>query len=118
MQRIAAEEGLEVLQPELGTKPRIYYKNKHLIDACFVGGTVVATVDGVEECAEGAEVVLKKDGTEIASAVTDTFGEFKFDKLEPGSGQYQLEISGQGGSASATLDVGDESVYAGVLTLG
>ena len=36
MQRIASEEGLEVLQPELGTKPRVYYKNKHLFDSCFV----------------------------------------------------------------------------------
>ncbi len=27
MQRIRAEESLEVFQPELGTKPRIYYKN-------------------------------------------------------------------------------------------
>ena len=43
MQRIQAEEGLEVLKPELGTKPRVYYKNLHLMTQCFVGGTVVST---------------------------------------------------------------------------
>ena len=58
MQRIRAAEGLEVLKPELGTKPRIYYKNLHMITKCFVGGTVVRHIAGVEECAAGVEVVL------------------------------------------------------------
>ena len=53
MQKIAAAEGLEVLQPELGAKPRVYYKNMHLFNKCFVSGSVAAMVDGVEECAEG-----------------------------------------------------------------
>ncbi|MGI9291156.1 MAG: 4Fe-4S dicluster domain-containing protein [Gammaproteobacteria bacterium] len=117
MQRIAQEEGLEVLNPELGTKPRVYYKNMHLFTQCFVGGTVVETADGFEECAEGAEVVLKKDGNEMGKAITDTFGEFKFDKLEPNSGAYQLEISGSGGAASATVEVAEDSIYAGVIAL-
>ena len=117
MQRIAAEEGLEVLQPELGTKPRVYYKNMHFFTTCFVSGSVTAQVDGVEECVAEADVVLKKDGAEVARATTDTFGEFKIDKLEPGSGSYQLEISGAGGSLSKTIDVGDTSQYLGVLEL-
>ena len=117
MQRIAANEELEVLQPELGTKPRVYYKNLHLMNKCFVGGSVVANVDGVEECAEGAEVVLKQNGNDIGHATTDTFGEFKIDKLEPDSGSYQLEISGTAGSLSESFDLGDESQYLGVLTL-
>lgn len=117
MQRIAAEEGLEVLQPELDTKPRVYYKNLHLINRCFVGGSVTAMIDGVDECAEGAKAVLKKDGVEIGRATTDTFGEFKIDKLEPGSGQYELEISGQQGKASMGFVLGDESLYLGRIEL-
>lgn len=117
MQRIREREGLEVLQPELGTKPRVYYKNLHLMNCCFVGGSVAAQVGGVEECAEGAEVVLKQNGSEIARATTDTFGEFKIDKLEPNSGQYQLEVSGDAGSLSTQFDLGGESLYLGVLTL-
>ncbi len=118
MQKIADEEGLEVLQPELGTKPRIYYKNLHLMTQCFVGGSVVATVDGVEECAEGAEVILKKDGNEVGRATTDTFGEFKIDRLEPNSGQYEVEVSGSAGRLSQGFEVGDDSVYLGVMGLG
>jgi len=117
MQRIAADESLEVLQPELGTKPRVYYKNMHYFTKCFVSGTVVQSVDGAEECAEGADVVLKKDGAEVGRATTDSFGEFKIDKVDPNSGSYQLEISGSAGQIVATVDVAEDSVYAGVLTL-
>jgi len=117
MQRIAAAEGLEVLQPELGTKPRVYYKNKHLFDKCFVGGSVVATVDGVEECVEGAEVTLKKEGAEIGRTMTDAFGEFKIDQLEPGGGRHELKVFGSNGSVSKVFDVGGDSLYLGALML-
>jgi Fe-S-cluster-containing dehydrogenase component len=117
MQKIAADEGLEVLQPELGAKPRVYYKNLHLMTHCFVGGSVAMHVDGVEECAEGADVILKKDGSEIARTTTDTFGEFKIDKLAPKSGSYQVEVAGTAGKVSAEFDLGDDSVYLGVMTL-
>jgi Fe-S-cluster-containing dehydrogenase component len=117
MSRIQADEGLEVLRPELGTKPRVYYKNLHTITKCFVGGTVVEHVDGVEECASGAAVVLTKDGREVGRATTDTFGEFKIDRLEPGSGRYRVEVTGASGHAAAELDLADESLYLGVMAL-
>ena len=118
MQRIKEQERLEVLQPELGTKPRVYYKNLHLMTGCFVGGSVVAIANGVEECAEGADVVLKLNGSEVARATTDTFGEFKIDKLEKNSGQYELAVSSPAsGSVSMQFDLGDDSLYLGVMTL-
>jgi Fe-S-cluster-containing dehydrogenase component len=117
MQRIVDAEGLEVLQPELGTKPRVYYKNLHLMTGCFVSGSVAAIVEGVEECAEGAEVILKRNGSEVGRATTDAFGEFKIDKLEPNSGQYALEATGSSGSFSITFDIGDESLYLGAMML-
>ncbi|MGI9309817.1 MAG: 4Fe-4S dicluster domain-containing protein [Gammaproteobacteria bacterium] len=117
MQNIAKREGLEVLQPELGAKPRVYYKNMHFFTKCFVGGSVVATIDGVEECAADAEVVVKKDGNEVGRATTDIFGEFKIDKLEPNSGQYEVEVSGTMGSISETFDLGGESLYLGAMSL-
>ena len=54
MQRISAAENLSVDRPELGTRPRVHYKNLHRMTHCFVGGTVVRSVNGVEECAAGA----------------------------------------------------------------
>ncbi len=118
MQRIKEKEGLEVLKPELGTKPRVYYKNLHLMTHCFVGGTVVTSMDGIEECAEGAEVVLKQDGSEISRATTDTFGEFKIDKLPPNSGRYEVSVTGVAGNYSKEIDLGEESLYLGTLALG
>jgi Fe-S-cluster-containing dehydrogenase component len=118
MQKMVAQESLEVLQPELGTKPRIYYKNMHRMTHCFVGGTVVAHIDGVEECAPDAEIILKQNDSEIARATTDTFGEFKIDKLAPNSGWYEVEVAGSGGSLSKSFELQQDSMYLGVLTLG
>jgi Fe-S-cluster-containing dehydrogenase component len=117
MQRIQAEEGLEVLKPELGTRPRVYYRNLNLMNKCFVGGTVVAVVDGVEECAAGVEVVLSQDGRDVGRATTDTFGEFKIDRLEPDSRGYRLEAAAPAGRCSMQFDLGEESRYLGVMTL-
>ncbi len=118
MQRVKEQEGLEVLKPELETKPRIYYKNKHLMTHCFVAASVVTHIDNLEECVEGAEVVLKQNGSEIARATTDTFGDFKIDKLEKKSGQYEIEVSSESsGSKSIEFDLGDESLYLGTMML-
>jgi Fe-S-cluster-containing dehydrogenase component len=118
MQRMKADEGLEVLRPELGTKPRVYYRNLHLMTKCLVGGSVAADVGGVEECAAGAEVVLKRDGREVGRATTDAFGEFRIDRLEPDSGQYQLEVTGASGRFAMQFELGGESRYLGVMKLG
>lgn len=115
MRRIQAEENLEVLRPELGTRPRVYYKNLHLMTKCFVGGTVVRHVEGVEECAAGVEVVLRQDGREVGRATTDTFGEFKIDRLEPNSQGYRLEATDPSGHFSIEFGLGDESRYLGVV---
>jgi Fe-S-cluster-containing dehydrogenase component len=117
MRRIQTEEGLEVLRPELGTRPRVFYKNLHMMTTCFVGGTVVRHSDGVEECAADVEVVLRKDGREVGRATTDTFGEFMIDGLEPGSSGYRLDLTGPSGRFSTEFDLGDESPYLGVLPL-
>jgi Fe-S-cluster-containing dehydrogenase component len=93
MARIAREEGLEVMRPELGTRPRVYYKNLWRYTKCFIGGTVSFEHDGVVDCLEGARVRLIKDGAVIAEAATDNYGDFKFDRLEENSGRYVVEVS-------------------------
>jgi len=117
MQRLAAAEGLVVDRPELGTRPRVHYKNLHLITHCFVGGSVVQRVNDLEECAAGAIAILRQQGREVGRATTDTFGEFKIDRLPPGSGRYDLEVTGAAGRATADFVLGDESPYLGVLML-
>jgi hypothetical protein len=117
MQRISAQEGLAVLKPELNTKPRVHYKNLHVMTTCFVGGSVAVDLNGVEECAADAEVVLSRGGAEVGRAKTDAFGEFKIDKLAPGSGRYDLRISLNGESFLTQFDLAEESLYLGVLKL-
>ena len=86
---------------------------------CFVAGAVVVNLEGLEECAEGAEVVLKQNGSEVGRATTDMFGDFKIDKIEKSSGPYTLEVSSElSGNASMEFDLGDESLYIGTITLG
>jgi len=117
MQRIRAEEGLEVLNPELETRPRVYYRNLHVMTKCFVGGTVVEHVDGMEECAAGVDIVLRRDGREVGRATTDAFGEFKIDGLEPDTAGYELEAAGSAGRFTMQVEVGKESRYLGLLRL-
>lgn len=118
MQRIKEDEGLVVLQPELESKPRVYYKNLHLMTTCFVSGSVIADVDGIEECTEAAVVVLKQNGSEVGRAETDVFGEFKIDKLAPQSGAYELTVSAASGTYATDLKVENDSLYLGVMKLG
>jgi Fe-S-cluster-containing dehydrogenase component len=104
MAKLAAEQGLEVIKPELGTKPRVYYKNLWRFSKCFIGGSVSAqTNDGTIDCVERAVVRLLKDGDVVAEAATDNYGDFKFDRLNENSGQYTVQISA--GRAKKTLTV-------------
>ena len=66
MQKMAEDEGLEVIQPELGTKPRVWYRNLWRYATSFIGGSVSAEADGVVDCVEGATVTLSKEGSKIA----------------------------------------------------
>ncbi len=117
MARMAADEGLEVIQPELGTKPRVWYRNLWRYTKAFIGGSVSAEANGVIDCVEGAKVTLSKDGSAIAETETDNYGDFKFDKLDENSGAYTVEIAANGHGAR-TIDVTlTDSVYLGEIRL-
>jgi hypothetical protein len=91
----AAREGLRTLRPELGAKPRIYYRNFDRVDKIFIGGSLAEIRDGVEECAEGVQVELWLNGERLATTTTDTFGDYKFDGLEPDSGEYEVRLAAE-----------------------
>ena len=64
-----------------------------------------------------ATITAQKDGVEIGTAQSDAFGEFRIDKLEPGSGQITIEIKCPGyQAASRGVELG-ESQYLGCLEL-
>ena len=92
MSHFKETESLEILKPELNTQPNVYYRNLFRYTTCFIGGSIAFNNGHVVDCAEGAEVVLLKDGERMATMRTDNFGDFKFDALEENSGGYCLEI--------------------------
>jgi hypothetical protein len=106
MARMARAEGLEVLKPELGTRPRVHYKNLHRYTKAFIGGSVSMEANGVVDCVEGAAVRLLRDGQKVAETATDNYGDFKFDKLDENSGRYTVEVSSSGRTKSVDAELG------------
>ena len=97
--RLKAEaEKLECLHPEFNTRPRVYYRNLYRYASCFLGGSVAAAKDGVEECLAGADVSLFHNGRAVAKTVTDDFGDFRFDSLVAGE-DYAVQIAVAGRQA-------------------
>ena len=116
MGRLAREQGLEVMKSELGTKPRVYYRNLWRYTKCFIGGSVSAEAGGVVDCVEGASVRLIRDGRVVSETTTDNYGDFKFDKLDEGSGAYVVEVSASGRSKRVEATLG-ESINLGEIRL-
>jgi Fe-S-cluster-containing dehydrogenase component len=106
MARMVREEGLEVMRPELGTKPRVYYRNLWRYTKCFIGGSISSDRNGLIDCVEGANVRLLKDGLLVGEAVSDTYGDFKFDQLDQDSGKYVVEISANGRTRTVDARLG------------
>ena len=117
MARMAADEGLEVLKPELGTKPRVYYRNLWRYSTAFIAGSISAEVGGLVDCVEDAAVSLIKDGNTVAEAKSDNYGDFKFDRLEENSGSYTVDIETGGGQRMSVAAELGASVSLGEIRL-
>lgn len=105
----ARAEGLRTLQPEAGTRPRVYYRHLGRIDRVFVAGSVVDAA--AAECVEGAEIELWRDGAAVARTRTDAFGDFRIDGLQPHSGGYRLTVRhGAHGATERSVQLGPGSV--------
>ncbi len=88
----------EVLRPDLGCGPRVYYLNK---PKRFAAGTVVDLEQ--EEVVIGASVVLETaEDSQVAAAETDDFGDFWLEGAEPGA--YRVRVSAPG-YFERTIDV-------------
>jgi Fe-S-cluster-containing dehydrogenase component len=109
-----AAESLVVYHPEWRTAPRVYYRNLHKWDKAFLAGSVVFGDTG--ECAEGAAVTIMRDGATVGEGVTNNYGDFRIDKLEPG--EYSVSISAPGyREVDLTATVGMSSTSLAALEL-
>jgi len=116
MQAKAAAEKLEVLKPDLGTRPRVWYKNLFRFTREHIAGSVATVIAGHEEVCAGASVTLLKNGAKIAGQSTDFFGDFKFDDLTSGSGAYSMHVQWRDLTGGAAVELAG-SVNLGVIML-
>jgi tetrathionate reductase subunit B len=81
----------EVLHPEYGTKPRVYYLN---LPKLFIAGTLYDPA--ADEIIQGATVTATDLATgNVYSTTTDSFGDFWFNDLLGGK-TYELNITATG----------------------
>jgi Fe-S-cluster-containing dehydrogenase component len=104
MQKLVSDEQLEILRPDLATRPRVYYKNLWRYNADFIAGTVSVERDGVIDCLTGARVELRAEEKLLYMQMTDAFGDFKFDRLKADGSAYSITVSAEG-YRPATFDV-------------
>ena len=118
MASIRAHDGLEELDPAAAVKPRVWYRNLHLFNKCVIAGSVAAQIKGKDECVAGAKVSLRHGSAVAGETETDAFGDFRLDRLDPGSGGYTLTIS-HDGFATKTVEVslGERSVTLDTIRL-
>lgn len=100
------------LNPEAGTKSRVYYKN---LPKKFVAGTVYDPVE--KEVIIGASCTLTDDETgETFSAVTDNFGDFWFRKLADDR-TFTLDIEKNGVKETLNNIVTDKDLSLGDIPM-
>src|SRR5262249_47982063 len=115
MERMAREQGLERMKPELGTRPRVWYRNLWRYSTCFIGGSVSAEQAGVVDCVEGAKVRLLKDGRAVAETASDNYGDFQFDRPDENSGAHAVGAHAPGRAKKTVAAKLGESVNLGEI---
>jgi Fe-S-cluster-containing dehydrogenase component len=91
----------EVLKPETGAKPRVYYIG--LLNKYFIAGSVYDPEE--DECLEGATVTLTSLASKKAVSIeTDIFGDFWFERQEPGKYSLRIEKNGYAPKAVESID--------------
>ncbi len=126
----AAADGVEALHPGDPEHTAVGYKNLTRFESCFIAGSVAVEHNGIVDCASGRAATLKHaagsaaDGAAgageetVQTVLTDAFGDFKFDGLKSGSGEYVVEVASNGhGPARIAVKLG-ESVNLGTIMVG
>ncbi|MBW1768170.1 MAG: carboxypeptidase regulatory-like domain-containing protein [Deltaproteobacteria bacterium] len=102
-------DGSELLHPEYNARPRVYYKG--LLNKFFIAGEVYDPQK--DECLEGCAVTLTNADGLKAHLKTDNFGDFWFERQDPGVYSLLIENSGylpreiNDIDASKDINVGD-----------
>jgi Fe-S-cluster-containing dehydrogenase component len=114
MAALVESEGLEVYRPELGSRPRVYYKNLYRWTKAFIGANVA--LKDTDEVAEGARMTVSLDAAVVGEGVAGNYGDVIVDKLEPGR-EYSVTIAIDGYGAATSTVMLDESRNLGTVFL-
>jgi Fe-S-cluster-containing dehydrogenase component len=95
-------EGATVLKPEMGTRPRAYYRN---IPGKFITGTVYDP--GAREVVIGGRCLLTSGG-KLVETFTDAYGDFWFRDLAVGTYDVRIEAVGFEGASFPGLNTGKD----------
>ena len=109
-QEMAQRQYLEPLY-SWASKPRVLYKNLYKYNCLFLAGSLSYLEGDVEKAAAGAKVRLSLNGELLKEVESNFLGEFKFHRIPPESGTFQLEISLEGfRPRTVDVPVGKQSV--------
>ncbi len=117
MERMVASENLDPLHPEFKTLPRVYYKNLYRYASLFIAGSVAVQRGSIVDCVRDAKVTLRQGGQSVGSALTDAFGDFRFDRLPAQAGEYVVEIDQAGSRKCVEVGLLTESINIGTIYL-
>jgi Fe-S-cluster-containing dehydrogenase component len=114
MAEMIAAEGLEALNAQFGTEPRVYYKHLYRWDKAFVSASVA--YEDTDECADKAKVTVTAGGVKVGEGLTNNYGEFVVDKLEPGA-EVEVVVEAPGYKAYRAAAILKESLHLGLVLL-
>ncbi len=103
--------GAQVLKPEEGLKPNVYYRN---MPGHFIGGLLYDPVDN--EVIKGAKCRLLSGGRR-RQVFTDRYGDFWFEDLPAGKYDLYIEAPGYALKEIKDIRITDNSVNVGDLAL-
>ncbi len=104
----------ETYHPEFGLKPHVYYKG--LLNKFFVAGDVYDPE--IDECLEGAKVtIIDAEGKEGKTLTTDVFGDFWFERNEPGIYSVKIEMPGYQTRVIENIDATEKDINIGGIEM-
>ncbi len=104
----------EQLHPEYGTAPRVYYKG--LLNKFFVAGEIYDSKK--DECLEDVTVtLLDAEGKQVSTLKTDVFGDFWFERTQPGKYSVKIEAPGYAAKTVDGIDATEKDVNIGSIDL-
>jgi Fe-S-cluster-containing dehydrogenase component len=107
-------ENLQAYKADLGTHPRVLYKNLERWEKVFVSASLA--YKDTDECADGATITVHQVGATVAQGKSGTYGEFVVDGLEPGA-EYEVRIEAKNYQVYATKVKLDNSLNLGLILL-